>query len=83
MSSVVETVLLAAAGKSKSKWVAEAIQRSLKDQCPDGFFELTGSWEYDTEPDLRGENLKLLREGVAEMEQAIRKLPKNRADVEL
>jgi len=72
-----------AAGKSKSKWVAEAIQRSLQDQWPDGFLELAGSWKDDTEPDLNGENLKLLREGVAEMEAAIRKMRKNRADVEL
>jgi hypothetical protein len=72
-----------AAGKSKSKWVAEAIQHSLQDQWPEGFFELAGSWKDDTEPDLSGENLKLLREGVAEMEEAIHKMRKNRADVDI
>ena len=34
-----------AAGKSKSKWVAEAIRNALQDQWPDGFFDLAGSWE--------------------------------------
>ena len=29
-----------ASGKSKSKWVAGAIKRSLQDQWPDGFFDL-------------------------------------------
>ena len=72
-----------AAGKSKSKWVAEAIQHSLRDQWPDGFFEFAESWKDDTKPDLGGENLKLLREGVAEMEEAIRKMRKNRADVDI
>ena len=72
-----------AAGKSKSRWVAEAIKHSFQDQWPDGFFEFAGSWKDDTEPELSGENLKLLREGVAEMEEAIRKMRKNRADVDL
>ena len=72
-----------AAGKSKSKWVAEAIRHSLQDQWPDGFFELAGSWKDDTKPDPGGKNLKLLREGVAEMEEAIRKMRKNRADVDI
>jgi hypothetical protein len=70
-------------GQSKSKWVAEAIKHSLQDQWPDGFFELTGSWEGGIEPDHGEENLKLLREGVAEMEEAIRKMRKNRSDVVL
>ncbi len=72
-----------ASGKSKSKWVAEAITHSLQDQWPDGFFELSGNWEDDKEADLGEKNLKLLREGVAEMEEAIRKMRKNRADVDL
>ena len=38
-------------GKSKSKWVAGAIKRSLQDQWPDGFFDLAGSWEDDLGPD--------------------------------
>jgi predicted transcriptional regulator len=40
-----------ASGKSKSKWVAEAIQRCLQDQWPDGFFDLAGSWQDDAGPD--------------------------------
>jgi hypothetical protein len=40
-----------ASGKSKSKWVAGAIKRSLQDQWPDGFFDLAGSWEDDFRPD--------------------------------
>ena len=72
-----------ASGKSKSKWVAEAITHSLQDQWPDGFLELAVSWEDDNEANRDEENLKLLREGVAEMEEAIRKMRKNRADVDL
>ena len=34
-----------ASGKSKSKWVAEAIRHSLQDQWPEGFFDLAGSWD--------------------------------------
>ena len=40
-----------ASGKSKSKWVAGAIKRSLQDQWPDGFFDLAGSWEDNLRPD--------------------------------
>lgn len=40
-----------ASGKSKSKWVADAIKRSLQDQWPNGFFDLAGSWVDDVEPD--------------------------------
>ena len=40
-----------ASGKSKSKWVAEAIKRSLQDKWPEGFFELAGKWEDDVGPD--------------------------------
>ena len=38
-------------GKSKSRWVADAIKRSLQDQWPKGFFDLAGSWEDDLMPD--------------------------------
>ena len=72
-----------ASGNSKSKWVAEAIKHSLQDQWPDGFFELAGSWGDDIDPCHDEENLKLLREGMAEMEEAILKSRKNRADVDL
>jgi hypothetical protein len=40
-----------ASGQSKSKWVAQAIQRCLTDQWPEGFFELAGSWKDDVGPD--------------------------------
>ncbi len=40
-----------ASGGSKSKWVAQAIKRSLTDQWPEGFFELAGSWKDDVGPD--------------------------------
>ena len=70
-------------GKSKSKWVAEAIKHSLQDQWPDGFFENSGNRVGEMDTDYGEENLKLLKEGVAEMEEAILKLRKNRADLEL
>ena len=38
-------------GKSKSKWVSEAIKMALQDQWPEGFFKLAGSWEDDVGPD--------------------------------
>jgi len=40
-----------ASGKSKSRWVAEAIENSLKDQWPENFFALAGKWEDDVGPD--------------------------------
>lgn len=40
-----------ASGQSKSKWVVQAIKRSLTDQWPEGFFELAGSWKDDDGPD--------------------------------
>ncbi len=50
-----------ASGKSKSKWVADAIKRSLQDQWPDGFFDLAGSWEDDVGPD---EIISRIRKGM-------------------
>ena len=70
-------------GKSKSKWVAEAIKHFLQDQWPDGFFENAGSRVGEMGTDYDEKNLKLLKEGVAEMEEAILKSRKNRADIEL
>ena len=40
-----------ASKKSKSRWVADAIKRSLQDQWPEGFFELAGTWEDDKGPE--------------------------------
>jgi hypothetical protein len=50
-----------ASGKSKSKWVAEAIRRSLRDEWPEGFFELAGKWEDDVGPE---EILDRIRKGI-------------------
>ena len=36
-----------ASGKSKSKWVSEAIEKELRDHWPEDFFDLAGSWEDD------------------------------------
>ena len=49
-----------ASGKSKSKWIADAIKSALKDQWPEDFFELAGSWQDDRNPD---EIIKEIREG--------------------
>ena len=49
-----------ASGQSKSKWVAQAIKRSLTDQWPEGFFELAGTWQDDVGPD---EILAKIRKG--------------------
>ena len=48
-------------GKSKSKWVADAIKHSLQDQWPERFFDLAGSWNDDCGPD---EIMKRIREGI-------------------
>ncbi len=53
-------------GKSKSKWVANAIKRSLQDRWPEGFFDLAGSWEDDVEPD---EIMSRIRRGMEEPEK--------------
>ena len=38
-------------GKSRSKWVSDLIKTKLKDEWPEGFFELAGSWEGDENPE--------------------------------
>jgi hypothetical protein len=48
------------AGKSKSKWVAEAIERSLQDVWPEGLFDLAGSWEGTSDPD---QIMRIIRTG--------------------
>ena len=50
-------------GKSKSKWVAEAIRRSLQDKWPEDFFELAGKWEDDVGPE---EIMGRIRKGIEE-----------------
>ncbi|MGD8990552.1 MAG: hypothetical protein PVI00_03770 [Desulfobacterales bacterium] len=54
-----------ASGQSKSRWVAQAIERSLQDQWPDGFFDLAGSWQDDRSPD---EIIKEIRQGMQKPE---------------
>ncbi len=54
-----------ASGKSKSKWVADAIEKSLQDRWPEGFFDLAGSWEDDDGPD---EIMQRIRNGTAVIE---------------
>lgn len=48
-------------GKSKSKWIADAIEKSLDDQWPKGFFDLAGSWKDDEGPE---EILHKIRKGM-------------------
>ena len=55
-----------ASGKSKSKWVADAIKRSLQDRWPEGFFDLAGGWEDDGGPE---EIMDRIRKGMEEPEE--------------
>jgi hypothetical protein len=55
-----------ASGKSKSKWVADAILRSLQDRWPEGFFDLAGAWEDDGGPEAL---LDRIRKGTEELEE--------------
>ena len=55
-----------ASGKSKSKWVTEAIERELRDHWPEDFFDLAGSWEDDAGPD---EIMKRIRSGIVRSDQ--------------
>jgi len=52
-----------ASGKSKSRWVADAIRRALQDQWPEGFFNLAGKWKDDVGPE---EIMKRIRSGMQE-----------------
>jgi predicted DNA-binding protein len=54
-----------ASGKSKSKWVADAIEYVLRDQWPEGFFDLAGKWEDDVGP---GEIMKRIRNGMEKLD---------------
>ena len=49
-----------ASGKSKSKWIADAIKTALNDQWLEAFFDLAGSWKDERDPD---EILKEIHEG--------------------
>jgi hypothetical protein len=37
--------------KSRSKWVADLIKAKLKDEWPEDFFKLAGSWEGEETPE--------------------------------
>jgi Arc/MetJ-type ribon-helix-helix transcriptional regulator len=63
-------------GISRNRFIVQACEEALNNSAgrwPEDFFEL----------DLSNENLSLLREGVAEMEEAIISMRKNRMDVDL
>jgi hypothetical protein len=53
-------------GKSKSKWIADAIKTALKDQWPEDFFDLAGSWQDDRGAD---EIIKEIKEGFNTFDQ--------------
>jgi len=55
-----------ASGKSKSKWVSEAIKMALQDHWPEGFFNLAGSWDDDVGPD---EIMGRIRRGTEKSDQ--------------
>ena len=47
-----------ASGKSRSKWVADLIKAKLEDEWPQGFFELSGSWEGEATPEQIMANIR-------------------------
>ena len=59
-------------GQSKSKWVAQAIKRSLTDRWPEGFFELAGSWKDDGGPDEIMVRIRKVSEGADHREKLFR-----------
>ncbi|OEU64742.1 MAG: hypothetical protein BBJ57_11000 [Desulfobacterales bacterium PC51MH44] len=63
-------------GISRNRFIVQACEQALNNdagQWPEDFFE----------PGLSGEKLRLLREGVAEMEEAIINMRRNRMDIDL
>ena len=61
---------------SRNRFIINACEEALKNNA--------GQWPQDFfESDLSAANLRLLKEGVAEMEDAIMKMRKNRTDVNL
>ena len=71
-----------ASGKSKSKWVSDAIKMALQDQWPEGFFELAGSWEDDIGPD---EIIRRIRRGMekSDKRENLRSMPSGHTSVAL
>ncbi len=43
--------IIKVSGKSLSKWVADLIKAKLKDEWPEDFFKLAGSWEGEEKPE--------------------------------
>lgn len=63
-------------GISRNRFIIKACEEALKNNA--------GRWPEDFfEPDLSSTNLKLLKEGVAEMEDAILRMRKNRTEFNL
>jgi hypothetical protein len=63
-------------GISRNKFIIKACKEALQHSA--------GRWPEDFfKPDLSASNLRLLKEGVAEMEAAIMRMRKNRADITL
>ncbi len=63
-------------GVSRNRFIIQACEQAVVNNAgewPEGFFE----------PDLSRDDLKLLREGVAEMEEAIISMRKSRKGMEL
>jgi predicted transcriptional regulator len=55
-----------ASGKSKSKWVADVITERLRNEWPQDFFDLAGSWEDDKSPE---QIMNQIRRGSEELEK--------------
>ena len=53
-------------GKSRSKWVADLIEAKLRDEWPEDFFELAGSWEGEETPE---EIMASIRKGLDQAER--------------
>jgi hypothetical protein len=53
-------------GKSRSKWVADLIEAKLRDEWPEDFFELAGSWEGEETPE---EIMATIRKGLEQAEK--------------
>ena len=53
-------------GKSRSKWVADLIKAKLKDEWPEDFFKLAGSWEGEETPE---EIMATIRKGLERTEK--------------
>jgi hypothetical protein len=63
-------------GISRNRFIIQACEEALQNNA--------GRWPEDFfEPDLSAANLRLLKEGVAEMEAAIMQMRKNRLDFDL